>query len=621
MPVSGTLLDATGDYQAVTACTGYATTGPDVVYRFRASAAGTYRFSAVPTGAWDPAIWVNTVCPGVGSGTVTCRAGADTGGSGTTEVLTVAMAAGEQFIVFIDSYSSAVATNRLGQFRLTVEAVGGSSSSSTGTTSSSSTGSTGTTTTSSSSTTGSSGSTGTTGFPGDACPNALTLPLGSPVSGTLVGARNDYEFDDRACTGYDNDGPDVVFSFTPPTSGMYLFTASPGSSWDITAYVLDGCPDPQTFSSCIAGADENGSASQETFTANLVAGQPYAVVVDHYASGRTVGTFLLRVDAVGGGTGGSSGGTGGTGGTICDGNNGPRSFCGRDSDCCGSLRCNPDGICVGHCVIAGTAWVDGTVNPSNPCLICDTANDAAGWTPFNTDSDGLPVACDHPSATGALCFQGVCQANTCSLNGSRPVPFGAICPFGGGGRCLNDSRCQAGCFIDGNVFSNGQDDPTDSCRECRESSAPLRWSMSQNGTTCRGPNGAGTCFRGDCVPGGCVIASASWPAGTLNPANICEECNPVLSNSDWSAAHGELLNFGCPDDGIPTGMCDGRVCMPDCDFGDGPVQAFTSDVEGCMGCNPRLLATARSLLPDGATCFMGISGELGSCGSGVCYLR
>jgi len=40
--------------------------------------------------------------------------------------------------------------------------------------------------------------------------------------------------------------------------------------------------------------------------------------------------------------------------------------------------------------------------------------------------------------------------------------------------------------------------------------------------------------RHDLVPGHCLIDGVCYIAGTVNPANVCEECNPLMSTSDWS---------------------------------------------------------------------------------------
>ncbi|HWP42503.1 MAG TPA: choice-of-anchor D domain-containing protein, partial [Blastocatellia bacterium] len=105
--------------------------------------------------------------------------------------------------------------------------------------------------------------------------NPASLPFSQ--DSTTEGAANDLDPGQGGCAS--GLGPDVVFSFTPATSGPYVLGATPfGQGFDISLYVITDCDNPAA--SCVAGANARGFNQGENLTAMLTAGTQYFIVVD-----------------------------------------------------------------------------------------------------------------------------------------------------------------------------------------------------------------------------------------------------------------------------------------------------------------------------------------------------
>jgi hypothetical protein len=69
----------------------------------------------------------------------------------------------------------------------------------------------------------------------------------------------------------------------------------------------------------------------------------------------------------------------------------------------------------------------------------------------------------------------------------------------------------------------------------------------------------GTCTPnsdGGSVVGSCVIAGVTYGASTLNPANQCQQCDPLLSTTMWSSVAAGMACSG--------GRCVGGTCCTGC---------------------------------------------------------
>lgn len=115
-------------------------------------------------------------------------------------------------------------------------------------------------------------------FAGESCASATAITsLPFAEDSTTVGALNDVDPGLGGCaTG---PGPDVVYTFTPSTTGTYSVGATPGDvSFDLSIYIVTDCSNPA--GTCVAGSNVRGIGRGEFFTATLNAGTTYFIVVD-----------------------------------------------------------------------------------------------------------------------------------------------------------------------------------------------------------------------------------------------------------------------------------------------------------------------------------------------------
>ena len=102
---SGTTLGAVNDVAAVPiACNGNytAVAGPDHIYSVTVGAGNNLSFTATPTAAWDPSIYLLSTC---GTGT-SCVTGADDGLSNTAESFSASGLAAGTYFFYVDSFYS-----------------------------------------------------------------------------------------------------------------------------------------------------------------------------------------------------------------------------------------------------------------------------------------------------------------------------------------------------------------------------------------------------------------------------------------------------------------------------------------------------------------------------------
>lgn len=129
---------------------------------------------------------------------------------------------------------------------------------------------------------------------------------------------------------------------------------------------------------------------------------------------------------------------------------------------CGGKRCGEGRIsvlydteCIDGCTIDGQPVPDGMADPTNGCLTCQAANDAAHYTPFTGSSENTECAINQS------CFDGGC----CTPDCAGKCPGG---PDGCGGGC-SGTDC-AGC-CDGPVCHPGNENTEcgpqrGSCQPC-----------------------------------------------------------------------------------------------------------------------------------------------------------
>src|SRR5262249_12873123 len=132
----------------------------------------------------------------------------------------------------------------------------------------------------------------------DTCASPVVLSLNTPVSGTTLDARDDYELTGSTCFAGQGQlgnvastagGRDVVYSFTAPSSGRYSFRITKSTGGDPVLYTASSCP-ASTFptsvvvGTCLSAANRRTSNAEEVACQSLTAGQTVYAFVDENPS-------------------------------------------------------------------------------------------------------------------------------------------------------------------------------------------------------------------------------------------------------------------------------------------------------------------------------------------------
>ncbi|RMG13051.1 MAG: hypothetical protein D6729_15730 [Deltaproteobacteria bacterium] len=297
--------------------------------------------------------------------------------------------------------------------------------------------------------------------------------------------------------------------------------------------------------------------------------------------------------------------------------------------CGASGQCDGSGNCSEGCDIGGTFYAAGTVDPNEPCRLCDPTQDAQGWTPRpdGTDCDdgdlcngiyacqsgacvetspaetcGTPPACHD--AAGATCDP---VTGTCTYPQS---PDGTVC--GPDSVCLAGS-CQAGCYLSGAFYPSGTAHPSNPCLECDPLRSTTDWSSLADGTDCDDGdlcNGVATCQGGTCMASAGVVCEAPPTCRTAQGAT----CDPGTGECSYPPS----------PDGTSCGL--GAVCVAgSCQAGCYISGIFyppgaSNPGDPCLACDPGQSTSAWSPSPDGTTCSVGFCVG-GSCTPGDCYIN
>ena len=208
--------------------------------------------------------------------------------------------------------------------------------------------------------------------------------------------------------------------------------------------------------------------------------------------------------------------------------------CTTDALTCTTQACDAAGTCQtrtanGTCLIAGTCVNNATPDPTNSCRGCDSTVSQTDWTPRNG------ATCDD----GVACTVGdVCANSTCA---------GTL----------------EGCFINNTCVANKAPQSAGSCFVC-DPSNPTTYTQLPANSACPVEDSL-TCTTQSCNAGGtcdtaillthCVINNTCVVAGTQNPQNVCQTCNPTVSQTAWS---NRTNGFVC---GTGTCACTDGTCQ------------------------------------------------------------
>ena len=275
-----------------------------------------------------------------------------------------------------------------------------------------------------------------------------------------------------------------------------------------------------------------------------------------------------------------------------------------DGTTCGAGLFCISGACDPGCFIDGGLVAPDAGDPANACLACSPARNATAWS----DVDAGTRCGAHQFCVGSTCEMGcfidggVPGAN--SINPSNPCevcnpPFNdsAWTPLADGDACgpssvCSSDSCTAGCFVSGSLRSPDSADPSDPCQVCIPAMSTQQWTLQPDGTTC----GTGAfCTSGICETG-CIIDGGIVPTGTADPANPCQACLSAISETGWSPAL----------DGIACGaghVCGGGTCESACFIDGGLVlPGVLAAGNACETCAPSTSTTAWSRVADGTSC-------------------
>ncbi|APR88448.1 Thiamin-phosphate pyrophosphorylase [Minicystis rosea] len=292
-----------------------------------------------------------------------------------------------------------------------------------------------------------------------------------------------------------------------------------------------------------------------------------------------------------------------------------------DGTSCGAGQVCASGSCASECFIGGTLYAAGTVNPANACLVCAPQTSTTAWS---NRADGTSCNDGNACTKSDVCTAGTCggTAYTCTPTSCQAS---STCDGNGGCTIVNKPN-GAACPDDGNACSSDTCNGAGTCAHATLS----------DGTGC----GAGQlCEGGSCGPK-CQIGGQLYAAGTINPANACEQCAPATSISAWSSrVDGTSCDDGnaCTKNDVCTaGGCSGAAytCTPGscdasstCDGNGGctvtpkgsgvacPDDGNPCTADACDGAG----TCAHPTLSDGTSCAVGQVCNGGAC-AGECFI-
>jgi hypothetical protein len=256
--------------------------------------------------------------------------------------------------------------------------------------------------------------------------------------------------------------------------------------------------------------------------------------------------------------------------------------------------------------------------PSTGAVVSD-AGTGGGSTGGSTPTSCTIATVDY--AAGAANPADGCQlcqpAVTATGWSSKSCPAAEICASG---TCITPS---GGCTIgiagqDGGTYAAGTANPSNPCQSCNPTTSATAWTNAADSTAC------GTdkiCTQGSCQAG-CYTGGAFYVATEPNPTDSCQNCQPATSTSSWTADTGLAPAGGSCDAGQ---VCNMGACATGCYIASAFVTPGALDpADACETCQPGASSSSWSPFtgpaPDGG-CPAGEVCNNGSCCAPTCAGR
>ena len=331
----------------------------------------------------------------------------------------------------------------------------------------------------------------------------------------------------------------------------------------------------------------------------------------------------------------------GSGSTCDDGVDCTHDTCNEGSDVCNYP------VMAGKCMIGGVCYNNGEDNPANVCQECRPATNQLAWTnkPAGTSCDDTLFCNGTNTCNGS----GTCVAGTppCTSSGCITSTCNEATDS------CDDTITVGWCYIGTTCYANGDDNPANSCQECRSAVSQTSWTNKASGSACNDGlfctatdtcNGFGSCVgsgnpcndgiactSNNCVEatdscsypviaGYCLIGGICYTNGTTNPANQCQACNTASSQTAWSGkAYGTACSgdaYTCTDDICNgSGTCIHPVKANFCLIGTACyANGANNPINACQWCASATSQTSWTNKPYGAAC----AGDLYACTSDIC---
>ena len=231
---SGTLAATGSDWSSYTSCS-YSEPGDEVVYSYTPASTASYTFSTT-TSSGDPDFFLMNSCGNTGTNVY--------GSCWSSGNITITLSGGITYYLIVDNYSSSATAG----YTVSVSCASASP-----------------------------------------CSSVTAMSCGTTYSGTLAATGSDWS--SYTSCSYSEPGDEVVYSYTPASTGSYTFSTTT-TSGDPDFFLMNSCGN--------TGTNVYGSCwSSGNISVTLTGGVTYYLIVDNYSSSSTAG-YTVSVACAGG---------------------------------------------------------------------------------------------------------------------------------------------------------------------------------------------------------------------------------------------------------------------------------------------------------------------------------